>query len=67
ITIKGIYIIILQADHIVFNEASLVQIIGRVGRNIEMPTGEGYFLCTRKTKDITACIQTLENMNRGVI
>lgn len=64
ITIKGIYIIIVQADHPVFNESSLVQIIGRVGRNIEMPTGEGWFLCTKKTKDITRCITTLEQMNK---
>lgn len=63
ITIKGIYVVILQADHMVFNEASLIQMIGRVGRNIEMPTGKGLFLCTRKTKDITNCIQALQMMN----
>lgn len=65
ITIKGIYVVILQADHVVFNEASLIQMIGRVGRNIEMPTGKGLFLCTRKTKDITNCIQALQMMNRS--
>lgn len=64
ITIKGIYIVILQADHIVFNQASLIQIIGRVGRNIEMPTGKGLFLCTKKTKDISNCIEALQMMNR---
>lgn len=63
ITIKGIYIIILHADHIVFNEASLIQIVGRVGRKLEQPTGEGIFLCTKKTKDIQRCIHALEKMN----
>lgn len=65
ITIKGIYVVIVQADHPVFHEASLIQMIGRVGRNIEMPTGKGLFLCTKKTKDITNCIQALHKMNRS--
>lgn len=63
ITIKGIYVIILHADHVVFNEASLIQIIGRVGRNIEMPTGRGVFLCTRVSNDIRHCITALKAMN----
>lgn len=63
ITIKGIDILILHADHPVFNEASLIQMIGRVGRSIEMPTGEGVFLCTKITKDIKRCIQAIKRMN----
>ena len=39
--------------------------IGRVGRNIEMPTGKGLFLCTRKTRDIERCIRALQKMNGG--
>lgn len=65
ITIKGIYVVIVQADHSVFHEASLIQMIGRVGRNIEMPTGKGLFLCRRKTKAITSCIHALQTMNRS--
>lgn len=63
ITIKGIYIIILHADHPVFNEASLTQIIGRVGRNIEMPTGKGIFLCSKRTSDINRCESAIKKMN----
>lgn len=63
ITIKGIYIIVMEADHAVFNEASLTQIIGRVGRNIEMPTGKGIFLCTKKTEDILRCQRAIHKMN----
>lgn len=65
ITIKGIYVVILFADHPVFNEASLIQMIGRVGRSMEMPTGKGLFLCKQKTKDITQCILSLTKMNEG--
>ena len=66
ITIRGVHIIIYQADHRVFQEASLIQIIGRVGRNIQMPSGKGIFLCTRVTKDIQDCISSLQKMNESV-
>ena len=65
ITIKGIYVVILFADHPVFNVASLIQMIGRVGRNIDMPTGKGLFLCKRDTKDIKQCIASLKKMNES--
>lgn len=63
ITIKGVHVVIFHADHPVFNEASLIQMIGRVGRNIEQPTGKGLFLCTRRTKDIERCVRALQIMN----
>ena len=66
ITIRGIYILIIQADHPVFNEASLIQMIGRVGRKKENPTGEGVFLCQRKTKDIIACVNAIQKMNESI-
>lgn len=53
----------LHADHIVFNEASLIQIVGRVGRNIEMPSGEAILLCQRMTSDIKRCIRAIQKMN----
>lgn len=63
ITIKGVHVVIFHADHIVFQEASLIQMIGRVGRNIEMPTGKGLFLCRKRTRDIERCIKALKKMN----
>lgn len=63
ITIKGIQVAILFADHKVFHEASLIQMIGRVGRNMDIPTGEGLFLCRRKTKEIEHCISAIKRMN----
>lgn len=63
ITIKGIYVVVLHADHIVFHEASLIQIIGRVGRSVEMPKGEALLLCSRITKDIKRCIRAIQKMN----
>lgn len=67
ITIKGIHIAIVQADHKVFNEASLIQMIGRVGRNIEMPTGEGVFYCMKKNTQIIRCVKAIEHMNEDIV
>lgn len=63
ITLKGIDIVVLQAQHPLFDEASLIQIIGRVGRSKECPTGKGYFLCSRKTTAIRRCERALIKMN----
>lgn len=64
ITIKGINVVILHADHPVFNEASLIQMIGRVGRNIEQPTGNGLFLCKKTTEEIKRCVNAITKMNK---
>lgn len=65
ITIKGIYVLIVCGDHQVFHEASLIQMIGRVGRNIHMPTGEGIILCGKKTRSIKRCVDALKQMNKA--
>lgn len=63
ITIRGVNVAVFHADHKVFREASLIQMIGRVGRSIEIPSGDGLFLCKRKTEDIRNCIAAIQKMN----
>ncbi len=63
ITIKGVNVIVMFAQHIVFDEASLVQISGRVGRDVDDPSGWCYFLATKKTEEIDNCIKRLERAN----
>ena len=63
ITIRGVNVAVFHADHKVFQEASLIQMIGRVGRSIEIPSGDGLFLCKRKTEDIRNCIAAIQKMN----
>lgn len=63
ITIEGVNICVLYADHPVFNEASLIQIAGRVGRRASAPSGLGIFLCEKKSKKVDLCIKELEMMN----
>ena len=64
ITIKGVDVIVWQSDHAVYSEASLIQILGRVGRSVDRPSGEGVLLCTRITGDIKRCIRAIQRMNQ---
>jgi competence protein ComFA len=63
ITIKGVNVIVMFAQHIVFDEASLVQISGRTGRDINDPSGLCYFLTSKKTEEIDRCIARLKRAN----
>lgn len=66
ITIPGIDVCILYGDHFVFNEASLIQMIGRVGRSFDCPSGEGLFLCCTKSKAVKKCLGILNHANQAV-
>lgn len=63
ITIEGVDIVVLKSNHPVFDEASLIQIIGRVGRSAKYPTGMGIFFCTRMNDSIRHCVASLKKMN----
>lgn len=63
ITIENVNICVLFADHPVFNQASLIQIAGRVGRKANAPCGLGVFLCEKKSEKVDLCIKELEMMN----
>ena len=64
VTFPGIDVIVFEADHRVFNTASLVQIAGRVGRKKEFPTGHIYFLHTGRTRAIKQAISQIKWMNQ---
>lgn len=63
ITIAKIDIVVFQSDHIIFDESSLIQIIGRVGRSPNKPDGLGIFYYTKKTRAIKRCMKALVKMN----
>ena len=63
ITIEGIDVAVLEADHSVFDEASLVQMAGRIGRSFRCPDGEGLFLCRRRSAAAENCIRSLRQAN----
>ena len=66
VTFEDIDVIVLFADHPVFDTASLIQISGRVGRSFQFPKGECIFLSRSKTLAVGECLRKVLEANRSV-
>lgn len=64
VTLPGIDVLVLGADHSIFTESALVQIAGRVGRSQERPVGLVEFYCQSKTDSIVQSIKQINNINQ---
>ncbi len=64
VTIPRSDVIVLGADEAIFDEASLVQIAGRVGRSADAPDGKVVFLIKERTQPTRDAIKQIEQMNR---
>lgn len=62
ITIKDVNVVILNFDS-TFDEANLIQMLGRVGRGIENPYGEAYILSDHLDKKIINTTNYLKEAN----
>ena len=67
ITLKNVQVIVYEASHKLFDESSLIQISGRVGRKIDAPSGNVYFLTNKKTHSINQCIKKLKQKNKAIV
>lgn len=63
VTFSAVDVVVFYANHEVFNEASLIQIAGRVGRKKEYPSGEVLFYAFSRKKSIEKCIQRIQQAN----
>lgn len=63
VTFPSIDVLVIQADHNVFDEAALVQIAGRTGRSPTDPFGEVMFVHAGKTNAMVQAKHTIEEMN----
>ena len=63
VTFSNVQVAVLQADHRVFDKASLIQIAGRVGRDKDYPDGEVIFLCSRKNRMAVQARNEIRQMN----
>lgn len=63
ITIRGLQVIIFQADHPLFDTSTLVQIAGRVGRKKDEPDGEVLFIAKNETSAIKNAIRDINDKN----
>ena len=59
VTVKNLQVIVFNSHHGVYDEGTLVQIAGRVGRKFDAPEGEVIFIGKKKT---TAMEQARENI-----
>ena len=63
VTIPNAQVLVLEADHEVFDERALVQMAGRVGRTKENPTGIVFYLSRNKTSSIKRAIAWIKEQN----
>ncbi len=64
VTFPAVDVVIFDAGHSVFDEASLVQIAGRAGRSPKDPTGEVVFFHDGKTEAMVQAHLSIRKMNR---
>lgn len=63
VTVPNAQVIVLEADHAVFDERALVQMAGRVGRTRENPEGRALFLAKQKTPAVEKAIYWIQEQN----
>lgn len=63
VTFLDINAIIINTNKNVFDEGSIVQMLGRVGRNFKNPYGEAYILSTHKDKEIDKAVLNIKEAN----
>ena len=63
VTLSNLQVIVFEAEHSVYDKGTLVQISGRVGRKMNAPTGEVYFIAKKKTNDMVEAIKDIEKSN----
>lgn len=63
VTVKNLQVIVYKADHPLYDEGTLIQISGRVGRKIDAWDGEVIFIASKKTPSMLNAIRKIENAN----
>ena len=66
VTVKDLQVIIYEADHHLYDESTLVQIAGRVGRKYDAPEGEVIFLGFKETVAIKNAIEQIQRKNNNL-
>lgn len=63
ITIEDVQVIVYRSDHMIFDERTLIQIAGRVGRKPSHPKGYVYFLASHQSMEVQKCVKTIKKLN----
>lgn len=63
ITVDDVQVIVMNASHPIFDERTLMQIEGRVGRSMEHYDGEVIFIAETISQEMKKCISTIHYLN----
>ena len=63
VTYKDLQVFVYKASEYIFDKATLIQIAGRVGRTIDCPFGDVYFLSTKLSKDMKEAVREIKKYN----
>ena len=66
-TFFDVQVIVYEANHVLFDTSSLIQISGRVGRKLNATKGKIYFLASSKSKEIIECIKIIKEKNKTIV
>ena len=66
ITVKDLQVIVFHSDSTIYDDHSLVQIAGRVGRKTDAPEGEVVFIAKRKTGYMEKAIDDIITANQSL-
>ena len=66
VTIKNLQVIVFYADNKIYDQYSLVQIAGRVGRKKDAPEGEVIFIGKTNTEAIQRAISDIKTANQAL-
>ena len=66
VTVKNAQVIVYHAEHAIYNEQTLVQISGRVGRKKDAPTGEVIYLAKEETRSMEESIYEINRANKNL-
>lgn len=64
VNFPGVQVIVLYADHILYNVSTLVQIAGRVGRGKANPRGAVLFVGSTVTAEMKKALSLIRSLNR---
>lgn len=66
VTVKNAQVIVYHTEHIIYNQYTLVQISGRVGRKKDAPEGEVIYLATKCTSEMEKSIAEIKRANKNL-
>lgn len=63
VTILGVNCIVFESKVGVFDKSSMIQMVGRVGRDFNNPTGEAYIFSVKMNEEVEGCKEEIERAN----